>query len=52
VNAGGSVEKIEEPGTSAVDNVVLNEQTTKFIENGQLVIMKNGIRYNALGQAL
>ena len=52
VNAGCSVEKIEEPGTSAVDNVVLNEQTTKFIENGQLVIMKNGIRYNALGQAL
>ena len=52
VNAGCSVEKISEPGTSSVDNVVLNEQTTKFIENGQLVIMKNGVRYNALGQAL
>ena len=52
VNAGCSVEKISEPGTSAVDNVVVNEQATKFIENGQLVIMKNGIRYNALGQAL
>ena len=52
VNAGCSVEKISEPGTSSVNNVVLNEQTTKFIENGQLVIMKNGVRYNALGQAL
>ena len=52
VNAGCSVEKISEPGTSSVDNVVLNEQTTKFIENGQLVIMKNGVGYNALGQAL
>lgn len=52
VNAGCSVEKIEEPGTSAVDNVVINKQATKFFENGQLVIMKDGIRYNALGQAL
>lgn len=52
VNAGCSVEKIEEPGTSAVDNVVVNKQATKFFENGQLVIMKNGIRYNAQGQVL
>jgi hypothetical protein len=52
VNAGGSVEKIEEPGTSAVDNVVINKQATKFFENGQLVIMKDGIRYNAQGQVL
>ena len=52
VNAGCSVEKIEEPGTSSVDNVVINKQATKFIENGQLVIMKDGIRYNAQGQVL
>ena len=52
VNAGCSVEKIEEPGTSSVDNVVVNEQATKFFENGQLVIMKDGIRYNAQGQVL
>jgi hypothetical protein len=52
VNAGCSVEKIEEPGTSAVDNVVINKQATKFFENGQLVIMKDGIRYNAQGQVL
>ena len=52
VNAGCSVEKIEEPGTSAVDNVVINKQATKFFENGQLVIMKDGIRYNTQGQVL
>jgi hypothetical protein len=52
VNAGCSVEKIEEPGTSAVDNVVINKQATKFFENGHLVIMKDGIRYNAQGQVL
>jgi hypothetical protein len=52
VNAGCSVEKIEEPGTSSVDNVVINKQATKFFENGQLVIMKDGIRYNAQGQVL
>lgn len=52
VNAGCSVEKIEEPGTSAVDNVVVNEQSTKFFENGQLVIIKDGIRYNAQGVRL
>lgn len=26
------------------------EQAVKFIENGQLIIIKNGVRYNALGQ--
>lgn len=52
VNAGCSVEKISEPGTSSVDNVVINKQATKFFENGQLVIMKDGIRYNAQGQVL
>jgi hypothetical protein len=35
-----------------VDNVVINKQATKFFENGQLVIMKDGIRYNAQGQVL
>ena len=50
VNTGASVEKINEPGTSSVDNVVANKQAAKFIENGQLVIVKGGIRYNVLGQ--
>lgn len=50
VNTGASVEKISDPGTSSVDNVVANKQASKFIENGQLVIVKDGIRYNVLGQ--
>ena len=49
VNTGGSVEKITEP-TSAVDNVTVNQGVTKFFEDGQLVIMKDGVRYNVLGQ--
>ena len=49
VNAGGSV-KLITAGNTAVDNVTVNQQTTKFIENGQLIIVKNGVRYNALGQ--
>lgn len=49
VNAGGSV-KLITAGNTAVDNVTVNQQTTKFIENGQLIIVKNGVRYNVIGQ--
>lgn len=49
VNAGGSV-KLITAGSTAVDNVTVNQQTTKFIENGQLVIVKDGVRYNVIGQ--
>lgn len=52
VRASQIVITYEEPGTSSVDNVVINKQATKFFENGQLVIMKDGIRYNAQGQVL
>ena len=51
VNAGGSV-KLITAGDTAVDNLTVNQQTTKFIENGQLVILKDGVRYNALGQVI
>lgn len=51
VNAGGSVEKITDP-ISGVEDIVIEKQATKFFENGQLVIMKDGIRYNAQGQVL
>ena len=37
----------EEQGIEDVQNTV---QSTKLIENGQLVIIKNGVRYNAQGQ--
>ena len=41
-----------EASSSSVEDVVVNEPATKFIENGQLVIIKDGIRYNAQGQVL
>lgn len=40
----------EAPDTTAVENIYNNEsRTRKVIENGMLYIIKNGIRYNALG---
>lgn len=35
--------------TTAVDNVTVDQNITKFFENGQLIIIKNGVRYNAQG---
>lgn len=51
VAAGSSVEKLPAP-TTAIDNVTVNQNITKFFENGQLVIIKNGVRYNAQGQVI
>jgi len=34
---------------SAVDNIKADAKTIKTIENGQVVIIKNGVKYNALG---
>lgn len=36
---------------TALPESILSDRATKRIENGQLVIIKNGIRYNALGTA-
>lgn len=36
----------------AIDDVEAGAKAVKFIENGQLVIIKNGVKYNALGVAL
>lgn len=40
------------PTPSAVENVenVKNEKVLKVIENGQVFIIKNGVRYNTIGQ--
>ena len=35
--------------TTAIDNTAVETKAVKTIENGQVVIRKNGIRYNALG---
>ena len=37
------------PEATAVENVDAAEKAIKVFENGQLVIIKNGVRYNALG---
>lgn len=40
---------ISPEGTTAVENVTVAGQAQKRIENGQLVIEKNGVKYNVLG---
>ena len=43
----------EEPGEGqAIENTTVKSKAVKTIENGQLVIIKNGVRYNALGAQL
>jgi hypothetical protein len=37
---------------TAVDNATNNAQYTKRVENGQLVIERNGVKYNAAGQVV
>ena len=34
----------------AIDNVEVEKKGAKFIENGMLYIMHNGVKYNALGE--
>ncbi|MBO7455259.1 MAG: hypothetical protein J6T76_02530 [Paludibacteraceae bacterium] len=43
---GGSLEILQE---SAVDNIVNATKSVKRVENGQIVIYRNGVRYNLLG---
>ena len=35
--------------TTALDNISTQTPATKMIKNGQLIILKNGVEYNALG---
>ncbi|MCM1034624.1 MAG: hypothetical protein NC038_03080 [Paludibacter sp.] len=35
---------------TALETVATQEQCTKLMQNGQLIILRNGVRYNALGQ--
>lgn len=44
--AGATIEILEE---SAVETVTNSVKSIKLIENGQIVIYRNGVRYNALG---
>jgi len=38
--------------TTAIDNTAAESKAVKFFENGHLVIIKNGVKYNALGAQL
>ena len=46
---GVRIEKLQAQGVENVNEAV---KAVKFFENGQLVILKNGVKYNALGVAL
>lgn len=35
-----------------IEDVLVGEESAKFIQNGQLIIRKNGVHYNAAGQRL
>lgn len=38
--------------STAISNTAVESKAVKFFENGQLVIIKNGVKYNALGAQL
>ncbi len=35
---------------TAIEGVVLTPKATKYIINGQVIIERNGVRYNVMGQ--
>lgn len=39
----------EEPQPSTIENTFVGQKARKIIENGQVIILKNGLRYNLLG---
>ena len=43
-----TVEKLANP-TTAIDNATFSTPSVKTIENGQLVIIRDGVKYNAMG---
>ena len=43
---------IEAGTTSLLDNSVMAPKAVKMIENGQIVIVRDGIRYNMMGQVI
>ena len=46
MNAGATIEVVSAEG---VENIRIENAAIKQIENGQLVIIRNGVRYNAAG---
>ena len=42
----------EEQTATALDNAETDNMSVKVIENGQLVIIRNGVRYNLQGAVI
>jgi hypothetical protein len=38
--------------TTSIDNITVDTKAVKSIINGQLIIVKGGVKYNALGQVI
>ena len=52
-NGGGKKFYVQRNGDpTAIDNTVVGEKAVKLMENGQIVIIKNGVRYNVLGTVI
>ena len=43
---------VMEEGAQGIENTAIEGKAVKFFENGQFVIIKNGVKYNALGAQL
>ncbi|MBO4665856.1 MAG: hypothetical protein J5612_03175 [Paludibacteraceae bacterium] len=43
---------IDNSGSTAIDNAIIAPKAVKVIENGQLVIIRDGVRYNTVGQVI
>jgi hypothetical protein len=41
-----------ENGVTGVEDIITNDTPEKMIENGQLIIIRNGLKYNVQGQRL
>lgn len=51
--AGGYILKALKIGDgTAINNTAVEAKATKYMENGALVIVKNGVKYNALGAVI
>ncbi len=51
-DAKWQIVSVEVPGEQGIEDVQDAVKAQKFFENGQLVIIKNGVKYNALGAQL
>ncbi len=43
---------VQNGGTTAIENAEVSAKAIKMFENGQLIIIKNGVRYSALGNEI